>query len=84
MVGQVSSVKRGRALVYDPNFDGNPPTKVPFDDVGDRRRAAVEVHGHAHGWQAMGPMVVSCPEATSSSGRLRVFRGQCPLPHFER
>jgi hypothetical protein len=31
-VGRVTSVVRGRALIYDQNYDGAPPTEVPFDD----------------------------------------------------
>jgi hypothetical protein len=32
VVGEVTSVERGRALIYDLQFDGTPPTVVPFDD----------------------------------------------------
>lgn len=32
VVGEVSSVERGRALVFDLSFDGSPPTQVPYDD----------------------------------------------------
>ena len=42
VVGEVSSVERGRALIYDLKFDGTPPTKVPWDDP-DAMYRSIEV-----------------------------------------
>jgi hypothetical protein len=42
VVGEVSSVQHGRALIYDMNFDGTPPTKVPLGDP-DAMYRSIEV-----------------------------------------
>jgi hypothetical protein len=42
VVGEVSSVRQGRALNYDMNFHGTPPAKVPWDDP-DAMERTIEV-----------------------------------------
>jgi hypothetical protein len=74
VVGEVSSVQQGRALIYDMNFDGTPPTKVPWDDP-DAMERTIEVTMSVT--EIIGPS-----DGVDDSVTWETDVG--PSPHFER